>query len=114
MATVFGRTLSIRKILYQSVKSFRQLLRKPFLVADKFWIHSRSKIIDWQLILGSAFFGIGWRFSMICPGPALFSATLGDKGIEDKGILLGGTSIFAWLPRRSEPEQMSTTRIFLR
>lgn len=84
LATVFGGALSISMISYQFVKGIGfvkndNALEKP-LAADKFCIPT-SKVIDWHLILGSALFGVGWGLSMMCPGPALFSATLGDKGM---------------------------------
>ncbi|MCT4641424.1 MAG: hypothetical protein N4A33_03945 [Bacteriovoracaceae bacterium] len=33
--------------------------------------HIENKIIDRKLLLGSAFFGIGWGISGLCPAPAL-------------------------------------------
>jgi hypothetical protein len=37
---------------------------------EKWSVPSRSDI-DWQLIVGSAVFGIGWGLAGICPGPAV-------------------------------------------
>ncbi|BCP53571.1 transporter [Kaistia sp. 32K] len=30
-----------------------------------------AKAVDWQLITGSALFGVGWGLSGLCPGPAI-------------------------------------------
>jgi uncharacterized protein len=40
-----------------------------------------SQVVDWQLILGSAMFGVGWGLAGYCPGPALYLAGAGDMNI---------------------------------
>ena len=37
-----------------------------------------NRIVDRQLITGSAIFGIGWGLAGYCPGPALAGLVLGD------------------------------------
>ena len=34
--------------------------------------------VDWRLVAGSAFFGIGWGLVGYCPGPALVTAAAGS------------------------------------
>ena len=40
-----------------------------------------SKIIDSNLILGEALFGIGWGIAGLCPGPAMFLAFAGYPNV---------------------------------
>ena len=49
----------------------RRLMSKP-LCDTRFHISDRS-VIDKNLIVGSALFGIGWAIAGLCPGPALAS-----------------------------------------
>jgi uncharacterized membrane protein YedE/YeeE len=37
--------------------------------------------IDWQLLVGSVFFGIGWGIGGLCPGPAMVLAATGTKPV---------------------------------
>lgn len=38
---------------------------------------AHAPAIDWQLLAGSAIFGVGWGLSGICPGPALVGLASG-------------------------------------
>ncbi|MCW8332612.1 YeeE/YedE family protein [Vibrio paucivorans] len=40
-----------------------------------------KKTLDSRLLSGAAIFGLGWGIAGICPGPAVASLALGDKGI---------------------------------
>ncbi|MBT5185297.1 MAG: YeeE/YedE family protein [Kordiimonadaceae bacterium] len=56
------------------------LKRKHPVFAQVFQIPTR-KDLDKNLILGAAFFGIGWGIGGFCPGPAISSLLLGSEGI---------------------------------
>lgn len=47
----------------------RKWLATPIL--NKCYELPTKEKIDWQLILGAAFFGVGWGITGICPGPNL-------------------------------------------
>jgi len=47
-------------------------VEKPLVVGDKLDIPS-NKVIDFQLVIGAALFGMGWGLSGLCPGPAMVS-----------------------------------------
>lgn len=56
---------------------YRLVLAQPRpVLAEKFQIPTR-KDIDWNLIGGSAIFGIGWGLAGYCPGPAVSSLVSG-------------------------------------
>ena len=60
-----------------------QLLRPKFkspIFSTKFDIPTLI-IVDKKLIIGSAFFGIGWGIAGICPGPALTNVMLGNEKV---------------------------------
>ncbi|RJF88935.1 YeeE/YedE family protein [Oleomonas cavernae] len=52
------------------------LRRKAPLLADRF-ILPTATVIDRDLVLGAALFGIGWGLAGYCPGPALASLAAG-------------------------------------
>ena len=56
---------------------YRFVLKKgrPLLV-DSFCLPTR-KLIDKQLVIGAALFGIGWGLAGYCPGPAITALGLG-------------------------------------
>ncbi len=54
-----------------TIIAFRFVLRRPApLLAEKFHLPTR-KDIDWQLVTGTAIFGVGWGISGYCPGPGI-------------------------------------------
>jgi uncharacterized membrane protein YedE/YeeE len=58
--------------LVPNIISWSQWIRdspKP-VYGDKFDLPSK-KDVDWQLIVGSVLFGVGWGWLGICPGPGL-------------------------------------------
>ncbi len=52
----------------------RRLSRPIF--GDRFDV-PKGRTLDWQLIVGSAIFGIGWGLAGFCPGPALAGLVIG-------------------------------------
>ncbi|KAI2503435.1 hypothetical protein MHU86_10983 [Fragilaria crotonensis] len=58
---------------------------KP-LLADEYNIPCNA-VIDTPLLLGASIFGIGWGVGGLCPGPALFWASVGVPGVA-----------FLWMP----------------
>ena len=45
-------------------------VKKTPLFGDKLF-NPEYNVIDWQLVLGSFSFGIGWGIGGLCPGPAI-------------------------------------------
>ena len=90
LATVLGTAVPISMLAYHFVKGFgffdhNQCLSKPFM-ASKFSIPNNS-VIDRELILGAATFGVGWGLGLVCPAPAIFHAAVGNTDI-----------LFRWIP----------------
>ena len=56
------------------------LKRDQPILGGLFHIPTR-KDIDKNLVIGAAFFGIGWGIGGFCPGPALSAMFLGSEGI---------------------------------
>jgi len=40
-----------------------------------------NKVIDRNLIIGEALFGLGWGIAGLCPGPAMFLAVAGYQNV---------------------------------
>lgn len=60
---------------------FRFVLEKPSpILTEKFQLPSATHI-DWRLLGGSSFFGIGWGLSGFCPGPALVALGSGTPEV---------------------------------
>lgn len=72
---VMGGALVVAGIGFRFV--FR---RKQPLFADLFYLPSDRRF-DVKLLAGAALFGIGWGIGGICPGPAIVSLPLMDRGI---------------------------------
>ena len=64
--------------------SFRFILKRSTPLLDTGFHVSRQVIINRPLLLGAAFFGIGWGMTGYCPGPAV--ASLGLFSVE--GIVM--------------------------
>ena len=74
---------------------FRWVLKKkrPWL-APKFRIPTRSDL-TWQLVGGSALFGVGWGLAGYCPGPALTSvATVSTTALVFVASMTGGMLLY--------------------
>jgi uncharacterized protein len=67
LAFVMVGAISVHFILNRFI-----LRKKSPIFAQRFYIPTRRDITA-QLIIGSAFFGIGWGLSGFCPGPGLVS-----------------------------------------
>lgn len=79
------------------------------------WFGAQMKIpaaskIDHRLLLGSAFFGVGWGLSGFCPGPALTALGMGEgKAIVFVASMLIGISLYEYFERRRFVPATSTT-----
>tara|TARA_R110002096_G_scaffold257381_1_gene450823 strand:- start:154542 stop:154952 length:411 start_codon:yes stop_codon:yes gene_type:complete len=72
---VMGGAIAVAFVGYKLV-----LKRDQPILGELFHIPTR-KDIDKNLVLGAAFFGIGWGIGGFCPGPALSAMFLGSEGI---------------------------------
>lgn len=54
-------------------------MEKPW-TGTKFGVPT-NQVIDWKLIVGATFFGMGWGISGLCPGPALLLTVAGVSGM---------------------------------
>ncbi|WP_316964656.1 DUF6691 family protein [Acaryochloris sp. CCMEE 5410] len=60
-----------------TILTFRCVLgRSTPIFSPKFYLPTKQTI-DWQLLIGSAIFGIGWGMAGYCPGPGLVALVLG-------------------------------------
>ena len=88
LALVMGGGVVVSAIGYYWVKGFNyfpneRALSCPLLLdksCGKFNIPTNT-VIDLQLLLGSAIFGVGWGLGGLCPGPALFVAASGSPKV---------------------------------
>ena len=91
LATVLGAAVSVSMLAYEFVSGYSMVnsksttFSKP-ICASTFSIPSNT-VIDKQLVLGTAIFGVGWGLSLLCPAPALYHAANGNKDI-----------LFRWIP----------------
>jgi uncharacterized membrane protein YedE/YeeE len=88
LAFVMAGAVAVTFIGYKFV--FRQ--PQPLLTAG---FHlPEIKQIDRRLVLGAAFFGVGWGLSGFCPGPAITSLALLAKGtLVFVPAMLGGMMV---------------------
>lgn len=81
---VMGGGVLVSVVSYQFIDGYSlvlprdKTLSKPILLSDgaKFNIPS-NHTIDKELILGAILFGLGWGITGLCPGPAIFLASIG-------------------------------------
>ena len=60
-----------------------------------------SKQIDYPLIIGAIFFGIGWGLAGFCPGPAIISFAQGqEKAMAFVFSMIAGMIVFEIFNRR--------------
>lgn len=90
LATVLGAAVPVSMIAYEFVNGYGMVnksktLSKPVCV-PKFSLPTNTTI-DKQLLIGTGLFGVGWGLSLLCPGPALFHAAVGNQDV-----------LFRWLP----------------
>lgn len=88
---VMGGGVFVTLVVYQLAP---RIMRTPF-YNDTFSV--RPSMLDRDIIMGSALFGIGWGICGVCPGPAI--AALG-AGIWPVGYALIGMIIGAYLQGR--------------
>lgn len=67
LALVMGGAITVGMIAFNWAKR-----RKTALLGDAMQLPT-STVIDRQLLIGSALFGIGWGLAGFCPGPALMN-----------------------------------------
>ncbi|CAI5531869.1 unnamed protein product [Closterium sp. Naga37s-1] len=73
LAFVMGGAVAV------NVVTFRFILARPNpLFESKFFVPSR-KDITWELVVGSAIFGMGWGLAGYCPAPAFVSLSTGNR-----------------------------------
>ncbi|MDZ4307287.1 YeeE/YedE family protein [Allopontixanthobacter sp.] len=71
LAFVMGGALIPSAIAYAIARRMRQpLLHKTFHIPE-------NRVVDRQLLIGGAIFGVGWGLVGYCPGPALAGLALG-------------------------------------
>ena len=61
-------------------------------ILAKTWEFTPSSKIDWRLVVGSAFFGIGWGITGLCPGPSVLLLQFGTvkiTGFYFIGVVVG-------------------------
>lgn len=81
---VMGGGVIVSALSYQLIDGHswilgsNKTLAKPILLSEgsKFSIPVNT-IIDKELIVGALFFGLGWGITGLCPGPAIFLASIG-------------------------------------
>ncbi len=79
LAFVMIGAIAIYFVAYRLIRR-----RSAPLLADKFWVPSRTDI-DLNLIGGAAIFGAGWGLSGFCPGPAITSLA---SGVPSVGVFV--------------------------
>ncbi|MEE2691528.1 MAG: DUF6691 family protein [Pseudomonadota bacterium] len=57
---------------------YRLVLRRAAPMFETQFHLPATTVIDRNLIMGAAIFGVGWGLSGFCPGPAITAAALGD------------------------------------
>jgi len=84
LALVMGGGVVVSAAGYHWVKGYNYFGNEKALSCPPLLDQSCSKfnvpsntVIDLQLLLGSAMFGVGWGLGGLCPGPALFAAASG-------------------------------------
>ncbi|MFT6631173.1 MAG: putative membrane protein YedE/YeeE [Bacteriovoracaceae bacterium] len=89
LAFVMGGAVGINLIMFKFI-----LKRKSPLLTANFSIPSSSSI-TWELLTGSAMFGIGWGLTGICPGPGLANLfTLNPKILTFVGFMILGMFLY--------------------
>lgn len=80
---VMGGGVAVSFLSYQFVERFRVLkcvrpLSRPLALSSgsDFSVPTNSAI-DMELVIGALCFGLGWGISGLCPGPAMFLASIG-------------------------------------
>ena len=72
--------------------TFNFILSMDAPIHAKTWEFTPSSKIDWRLIIGSVFFGIGWGITGLCPGPSILLLQFGTikiTGFYFIGVVIG-------------------------
>ena len=72
MGVMIG-AIAVHSIVYHFIKK-----KESPLFDSKFHLPTK-KDLDGRLITGAAFFGLGWGWAGICPGPGIVSLVSGDR-----------------------------------
>lgn len=80
--------------------------RKYTLYGESLDIPDSSKI-DWKLIVGSVFFGVGWGLGGVCPGPAFMLLPIFYPGIFFIWFLFLALGMALAIPLTDEKMQMA-------
>lgn len=89
--------ITVNAIFYRVVKKMpNPLFSSKFLIPQK-------RDFTWQLVLGSAIFGIGWGLAGFCPGPGLVSLVSGQSDYLPATVLfvvsmIAGMLAYKWAP----------------
>lgn len=88
LACVMGGGLVVSFLSYQLVKGFNVFKNNKALecpITQKkdggHFSVPTNKVIDRNLIVGEALFGLGWGIAGLCPGPAMFLAVVGYPNV---------------------------------
>jgi uncharacterized membrane protein YedE/YeeE len=74
---------------------FKFILKRKSPILNGDFSLPTSKDITWELLTGSAMFGIGWGLTGICPGPALANLfTLNPKMLTFVAFMVGGMILY--------------------
>lgn len=84
---------------------YRLILKRPAPIFDLQFKMPADGEVDWQLLVGSAVFGVGWGLGGFCPGPGVVSLASGGKGalVFVGTMLLGMATFRLWRDRLDSP-----------
>ena len=84
--------------LLVAVPAYRFIPKRPRPVLEEGFDLPKKQAVDRPLVLGSAFFGIGWGLVGFCPGPAVAALGTGLAPVfAFVAAMLAGMSLYAWL-----------------
>ena len=97
LAFVMGGALLV------TIPAFRVILNRPRpILADGFALPTNSAL-DARLLGGAALFGVGWRLSGFCPGPAVAALVTGLTPVfAFVAAMMAGMVLYAWIFERPD------------
>ena len=85
-----------------TLPGFYLILKRPYPLFEKKFYLPGSNMIDRNLIVGAALFGLGWALAGLCPGPAVAGLASANGDIIAFVIaMLAGYRLMAMLQSRS-------------
>ena len=85
-----------------TLPGFYLILKRPYPLFEKKFYLPGSNMIDRNLIVGAALFGLGWALAGLCPGPAVAGLASANGDIIAFVIaMLAGYRLMAMLQARS-------------